>query len=134
MTLWTVACQDPLFTGFPRQEYWSGLSFPSPEDLPDPGIEPESPALAGRFFIMEPPGKPILIPHTYLYRWTLYYLVYKVFVYLLPQLKSNTHEVRGPVLLIWRLAFSRFLMTVSLMSEQMNEGIIYEKLSEKNGR
>ena len=45
-----VACQAPLSTGFPRQEYWNELSFPSPGDLPDPGIEPESPALAGRFF------------------------------------------------------------------------------------
>ena len=44
--------------GFPRQEYWSGLPFPSPGDLPDPGIEPFSPALAGRFFTAEPPGKP----------------------------------------------------------------------------
>ena len=44
--------------GFPRQEYQSGFSFPSPGDLPDPGTEPESPALAGRFFIIEPSGKP----------------------------------------------------------------------------
>ena len=46
--------------GFSRQEYWSGLLFPSPGDLPDPGIEPESPAsplLAVRFFTTEPPGK-----------------------------------------------------------------------------
>ena len=44
-TPWTVACQAPLSTGFPRQEYRSGLSFPSPRDLPDPEIEPTSPAL-----------------------------------------------------------------------------------------
>ena len=44
--------------GFPRQEYWSRLPFPSPGDLPNPGIEPASPALAGRFFTTEPPGKP----------------------------------------------------------------------------
>ena len=44
--------------GFPRQEYWSGLPFPSPRDLPVPGIEPESPALAGGFFTAELPGKP----------------------------------------------------------------------------
>ena len=44
--------------GFSRQEYWSGLLSPSPGDLPDPGIEPVSPALAGRFFTTEPPGKP----------------------------------------------------------------------------
>ena len=43
--------------GFPRQEYWSGSPFPSPGDLPDPGIEPQSPALAGGFFTTEPPGE-----------------------------------------------------------------------------
>ena len=50
---WTVAHQAPLSMEFPRQEYWSGLPFPSPGDLPDPGIEPTSLAslaLAGRFF------------------------------------------------------------------------------------
>ena len=45
--------------GFPRQEYWSGLPFPAPGDLPDPGIEPVSPALAGGLFTTEPPGKTI---------------------------------------------------------------------------
>ena len=45
MTPWTVAHQVPLFMGFSRQEYWSGLPFPSPGDLPDPGVEPGSPAL-----------------------------------------------------------------------------------------
>ena len=44
-TLWTVPCQAPLSMGFSRQEYWSGLPFPSPGDLPDPGIEPSSPTL-----------------------------------------------------------------------------------------
>ena len=60
-TLWTVACQAPLSMGFSRQEYWSGLPSPPPGDLPNPGIEPispASPALAGRFFTTEPPGKP----------------------------------------------------------------------------
>ena len=50
---WTVAYQAPLSMGFSRQEYWSGLPFPAPGDLPDPGIEPtsvRSPALAGGFF------------------------------------------------------------------------------------
>ena len=45
--------------GFPRQEYWSGLPFPSLGDLPHSGIEPESPVLAGGFFTTEPPGKPL---------------------------------------------------------------------------
>ena len=44
-TPWSVAYQAPLSMGFSRQEYWSGLPFPSPGDLPDPGIEPGSPAL-----------------------------------------------------------------------------------------
>ena len=63
-TSWTVACQAPLSMVFSRQEYWSRLLFPSPGDLPDPGIEPGSlgsPALAGRFFTTVPPGKPLLV-------------------------------------------------------------------------
>ena len=44
--------------GFPRQEYWSGLPFPSPVYLPNPRVKPTSPALAGGFFTNEPPGKP----------------------------------------------------------------------------
>ena len=59
VTPWTLAHQVPLSMGFPRQEYWSGLPFPPPGDLPDPGIKPESPALAGGFFTTEPPGKPL---------------------------------------------------------------------------
>ena len=50
VTPWTVACQAPLSMGFSKQEYWSGLLCPLPGDLPNPGIEPGSPALAGRFF------------------------------------------------------------------------------------
>ena len=50
-------CQAPLSMGFSRQEYWSGLPFPPPGDLPHPGIEPMSPTLAGGFFTTEPPGK-----------------------------------------------------------------------------
>ena len=56
-TPWTVAYQVPPSMGFSRQEYWSGLPFPSPEDLPSPGIEPvslASPALTGGFFTTEP--------------------------------------------------------------------------------
>jgi len=62
VTPWTVAHQTLLIMGFPRQEYWSGLPFPSPGDLPDPGIKPTSPALTGRFFTTEPPGKPVYMP------------------------------------------------------------------------
>ena len=58
---WTVARQAPVSMGFPRQEYWSGLPFPSPGNLPNPGMDPTSlasPSLAGGFFTTEPPGKP----------------------------------------------------------------------------
>jgi len=59
VTPWTVACKAPLSMEFSRQNYWSGLPFPSPGDLPDPGIEPVSPALAGGFFSIETLGKPL---------------------------------------------------------------------------
>jgi len=53
----TVTLQAPLSVEFSRQEYWSGLPFPSPGDLPDPGIEPGSPALQADVLRFEPPGK-----------------------------------------------------------------------------
>ena len=56
-TLWTVAYQAPPSVGFSRQEYWSGLPFPFPGDLPDPGIEPGYPALQADTLPSEPPGK-----------------------------------------------------------------------------
>ena len=55
---WTVAHQAPLSMGFSRQGYWSGLPFPSPGDLPDPGIKPSSPAMQADALTSEPPGKP----------------------------------------------------------------------------
>ena len=74
VTPWTVALQALLSMEFYRQEYWSGLPFSSAGDLPNPEIEPASlvsPALAGRFFTTEPPGKPILylIYFTYFSYW-----------------------------------------------------------------
>ena len=74
-TPWTVACQTPLSMEFLRQEYWSGLPFSSPGDLPDPWIEHLSSALAGRFFTTEPPVKPSLslscCSHFYFVHWAL---------------------------------------------------------------
>ena len=61
VTPWTVAFQAPLSMRFPRQEYWSGLPFPSPGDILESGIEPVSPALAGGFFAIESPGKPLIL-------------------------------------------------------------------------
>ena len=57
-TPWTVAHQAPQSMDFSRQEYWSGLPFPSPGDLPDPGIEPRSPTLQADTLTSEPPGNP----------------------------------------------------------------------------
>ena len=55
VTPWTVAYQAPLSMGFSRQEYWSGLPFSSPRDLPDPGIETGSPILQANCLLTEPP-------------------------------------------------------------------------------
>ena len=60
-TPWTVAYQAPPSMGFSRQEYWSGLPFLSAGDLPDPGIEPWSPAFQADALTSEPPGKPIVV-------------------------------------------------------------------------
>ena len=63
-TPWTAAYQALLSMGFSKQVYWSGLSFPTPGDLHDPGIKPTSlvsPAVAGGFFTTMPPGKPVFI-------------------------------------------------------------------------
>ena len=57
-TPWTVAYQAPPSMGFSGQEYWSGLPFPSPGDLPDPGIESGTPAFQAEALTSEPPGKP----------------------------------------------------------------------------
>ena len=58
-TPWTVAYKGPLSMEFSRQEYWSGLPFPSPGDLPDPGIEPKSPALRADALPSEPPRQSL---------------------------------------------------------------------------
>ena len=60
VTPWTVAYQAPQSMEFSRQEYWGGLPFPSPGDLPNPGIEPRSPALQADALLFEPPGKPTI--------------------------------------------------------------------------
>ena len=58
---WTVTYQAPLSMGFSRQEYWSGLPFPSPGNLPNPGIKPASPALQADALPSEPPGEPLKV-------------------------------------------------------------------------
>ena len=94
-TPWTAACQAPLSIGFSRQEHWSGLPFLL-QDLPDPGIEPGSPAfpaLAGRFFTSEPPGKPIL--HSTYHHMTSYISTCLLFTGFLPQPEYEPDEGRN---------------------------------------
>ena len=68
-TLWTVAFQAPLSMGFSRQEYWSGLPFPSPGDLPNPGIKPRSPALRADALTSEPSQAEIPWLVEFIYSW-----------------------------------------------------------------
>ena len=88
-TPWTIARQGPLFMGFSRQEYWSGLPFPSPEGLANPGIRPTSPALAGVFSTTEAPGKPT--------RWNCpqisieYITIVLLYLIISPKQKSCVH-------------------------------------------
>ena len=67
MTPWTVAYQAPPSMGFSRQEYLSGLPFPSPGDLPNPGVEPGSPSFQADALTSEPPGKPVVITVVFIY-------------------------------------------------------------------
>ena len=73
-TLWTVGHQDLLSMGFSRQENWSGLPFPPPGDLPNPGVERMSPALAGGFFTTESPGSLQTNPYGFQLSPSLYLL------------------------------------------------------------
>ena len=82
MTPRTIAQHAPLFMGFPRQEYWSGLPFPTPEDLPDPGVKPTSPAcpaLEGGFFF-------------FFFNLILFFKLY-IIVLVLPNIKMNPPQV-----------------------------------------
>ena len=83
--LWTVAHQAPLSMGFSRQEYWRGLPCPPPGDLPNPGIEPTSPALLGGFYITSTTWEaPICVHiHTYIYIYIyeIYRYIYEIHIY-----------------------------------------------------
>ena len=71
VTSWTIACQPPPSIGFSRQEYWSGLPFPSPGDLPDPGIKPRSPALQADPLPSEPPVLSLSSVQLFMTPWTV---------------------------------------------------------------
>ena len=123
MTPGTIAHQAPLSTELSRQKYWSGLPFPSPADLPNPGIEHRSPALQADSVLSEPPGKPkntgvgslSFLQRIYLTqesnqglllcRWILYQLSYQG--YLLKPLFPYIHPFPAscfPVFSVWLLA------------------------------
>ena len=111
---WTVARQALLSTGFSRQEYWSGLPFPISGDLPYPGIKLESlvfPALAGRFFIIEPPGKPPLRVYPCLNKLSLYFLNHSTSslnsftVKKEPQIHQQQDHITTGLIPLWDLGF-----------------------------
>ena len=81
-TPWTIAYQAPPSMRFSRQEYWSGLPFPSPGDLPYPGIEPRSPALWADALSSKPPGKP-----NYIYNF--------VYIYILNDIIINLSKIKS---------------------------------------
>ena len=90
VTSWTVARQAALSMGFSRQEYWSGLPFPSPGDLPDPGIEPGTPALQADSLLSELPGKQICIEYLPNDSFSSNYL--KIFLNILPKAPGNSKD------------------------------------------
>ena len=112
VTPWSVACQASLSMGFPKQEYWSWLPFLSPGDLPNSGIEPTSPALAGGFFTTEPPGKPYVRAHTHTHTQTYTHTTH---VHMPHALKS--------VITWWTLGLFPCMATVLMHSAAMNIGV-----------
>ena len=100
VTTCTVDCHAPLPLEFSRQECWSGLPFPFPQDLPDPGIEPMSPVapeLAGRLSATEPPGMPTvyeLLWEVAIYQWRFRIIVVKE---VLKHLFSSVHEYSSTI-------------------------------------
>ena len=108
VTPWTVAPQVPLSMGFPRQEYWSGLPFPSLRELPNPGIKPASPALAGGFFTNEPPRKPstsVLLFVKMMYKpLSLITSLGLSFYFCKPLICTHDNLFLFPLLLIWFLS------------------------------
>ena len=115
-TPWTVALQAPPSMGFSRQECWSGLPFPSPGDLPNPGIEPRSPALQADTLTSEPPG--IIIMCKFLYVSAHVYISlkkYAPFIWLLMgsiSRKGKNHWIRpGLVSISFDLLLSQTLFT-----------------------
>ena len=100
VTPWTVAHQAPLSMEFSRQEYWSGLPFLSPGDLPNPGIRPWSPVLQGDSLPSEPPGKPssVLLMHFSLISAQLLMDLIQGFFFFFPSIACKTFSLQTWVL------------------------------------
>ena len=93
-TLWTVSHQAPLFMGFSRHEYWTGLTCPSPGDLPDPGVEPASfmsCALAGKFFTTRATWEASI----YIYIYFIYIYIYFIYIYISPLFFLNASPIEA---------------------------------------
>ena len=110
-TLCTMGRQAPLSIGFFKQEYWSGLPFPSPGDLPGPGIEPTSPTLTGRFFTTESLGKSLfsLKWHQSLLKKGLFFFFFWGWVEIMNiWIKKNLHSAS---VVSWRY----FLLNIAIL-------------------
>ena len=97
-TRWTVACQTPLSMGFSRQEYWIGLPFPSPGNLPNPGMEPWSPALQADALSSEPPSYRTIALISHASKVMLKILQARLQQYInceLPDVQAGFRKVRG---------------------------------------
>ena len=118
VTPWTVACLALLSMGFSRQEYWTGLPFPSPGDLPYPGIESEtllSPTFAGGFLTTAPPGKPLLCTCKMKTHWSK--LVYQQQAPLISFLSELYLILAGVILTaLQEMVFSHLKRTYSLFT------------------
>ena len=121
-TPWTVACQAPLSMGFSRQEYWSGLPFPSPGDLPDSGIEPKSPVSPVRQMMLSHQRNP----HSFLssnnmplYGWTRFVSIhsftdgYLCFFYFLAMVNYSAVNIHVQAF-VWTFLLNSFKVCINL--------------------
>ena len=119
-TPWTVAHQAPPSMGFSRQEYWNGLPFPSPGNLPDPGIEPRSPVLQADALTSEPPGRSKFNRIRNPLRETLCYILLRV------KMHIKTKEGYLFIALALDLKINKF--EINLMSVMQENQMIYTTL------
>ena len=131
MTRWTVACQAPQFMGFSKQEYWSGLLFPSPGGLPNPKIKPRSPALQADSLLShlcEPSGQPnIMYTYIKIINDINFYinLTYKFYMYIVSHEFTLTYC--SVVILQWELCF-RNQNPCMLKSHNLNLQILHPQI------